>query len=273
MTRRLDKELVARGEVSSRSRAAQLISDGMVTVDGVVVQKPSTGVAAEAHIRVAEAQQWVSRAAHKLLGALAAFPELDPSGKRCLDAGASTGGFTQVLLSRGAEHVVALDVGHHQLAPQLREDPRVTNREGTNLRYVNPDDVGAPFELIVADLSFISLRLVLSSLSELSAEEADLLVMVKPQFEVGRDRLPRTGVVTSAEQRREAVEGVIAEAAGLGLRTVGLVRSALAGQDGNAEFFLHLHTATPPVTCWGDKVGEVDMHTAKAQTAEFTDWW
>lgn len=271
MAARLDKELVARGLAPSRTRAAQLISTGKVTVNGAAALKPSSTVEPGSEITVAEHQQWVSRAAHKLIGALESFPDVEPAGTRCLDAGASTGGFTQVLLERGAAHVVAADVGHDQLAPQLREHPAVTNCEGINLRYVQPGDLGDPFELIVADLSFISLKLVLGPLSRLAAPHAELLIMVKPQFEIGRDRLPRTGVVSSPTQRREAVAGVMAAAASAGLRVAGLARSPLAGQDGNAEFFLHLRPQSPVSSPADDRVGEAEEHVADLDAVDFTD--
>lgn len=260
---RLDKALVTAGLASSRTRAGALISAGEVSVDGRVVTKASAPIKASQKLRVREHQQWVSRAAYKLLGALETFPQVNPSGKRCLDAGASTGGFTQVLLSRGAEHVVAVDVGHDQLAREIRQDPRVTAVEGTNLRYSQRGDFGDTFNLIVADLSFISLRLVLPALAEQTADDADLLLMVKPQFEVGRERLGRTGVVSSPDQRREAVEAVIEEAQRQGLVLVAVARSSLPGQDGNAEFFLHLHhcdQARPKVSAVEVSLDTVTFH-------------
>ncbi len=243
---RLDKALVDRGLVATRSRAAQLIQSGAVTVDGHPADRPAQKVLPEQEIALQREDPWVSRAAHKLLGALEACPAVSVAGRRCLDAGASTGGFTQVLLSRGAEQVVAVDVGHGQLAPALREDPRVENHEGLNLRNLEPGRLGAPFDLIVADLSFISLQLVMAPLARQAQPGGDLLMMVKPQFEVGRERLARTGVVTSPPLRREAVAGVAGSAvrAGLGLESVH--RSALAGQDGNLEFFLHLRRPLNP---------------------------
>lgn len=211
-----------------------------MTVDGVVRTRASVRVGAEHRISLHEEDPWVSRAANKLVGALAEWPEIQVRGRRCLDAGASTGGFTQVLLSRGAEQVVAVDVGHAQLAEVLREDPRVENREGLNLRYLGAGELGEPFTLIVGDLSFISLRLVMRPLARQAAPNADLLLMVKPQFEVGRVRLPRTGVVTSEPQRREAVAGVAAAAEEAALRVMGVRPSPVRGQDGNREFFLRL---------------------------------
>lgn len=237
---RLDKAMVARGLVPSRTRAGALIAQGQVTVDGAVIQKASTPVRAHQPIVVAHQDPWVSRSAHKLDGVLTASPEIGVQNRRCLDAGASTGGFTQVLLERGAREVVAVDVGHDQLHPQLAADPRVRNHEGLNLRRLRSGDLGEPFELIVADLSFISLRLVIPALAGQAAEGADLLLMVKPQFEIGRERLGRTGVVSSPLLRREAVEGVLAAAQAQQLQLIEIHRSGLPGQDGNVEFFLHL---------------------------------
>lgn len=239
-TERLDRALVARGLAASRTRAGQLISAGAVTLDGRTVTKPSAAVRPDQSVKVTVTDPWVSRAAHKLLGALKARPDIVVAGRRCLDAGASTGGFTQVLLDRGAARVVAVDVGHDQLAMGLREDPRVENYEGLNLRHLEPGALGEPFALIVADLSFISLRLVMAQLAAQAAVGADLLLMVKPQFEVGRERLSRTGVVTSPDLRREAVIGVVDSAEENGLRLLAAHRSQLPGQDGNLEFFLHL---------------------------------
>lgn len=272
MTARLDRELLARGLVTSRTRAVELIRAGKVQLNGRQIQKPSAAVEPGADITVTDHQHWVSRAAHKLLGALQVFPAVDPEGRRCLDAGASTGGFTQVLLERGAHHVVAADVGHHQLAAPLRNHRQVSSHEGINLRYVQPGEIGDPFDLIVADLSFISLTLVIEPLSRLAAAEADLLLMVKPQFEVGRDLLPRTGVVSSPAQRRAAVEDVIAAASQSGLIARGLARSALAGQDGNAEFFLHLRPAAPAGSATGDRVGEADLHAVDGELLDHIDW-
>lgn len=236
---RLDKVLQARGLAPSRARAAQLIAERLVCVDGQVVTKASASVSPDQGVVLLRTDEWVSRAAYKLLGALEACPQISVAGARCLDAGASTGGFSQVLLSRGAAHVVAADVGRGQIARQVAEDPRVSVVEGLNLRYVKPGELGPAFDLIVADLSFISLRLVLAPLRDQAAPGADILLMVKPQFEVGRAKLPKSGVVTSAQLRREAVAGVIEAAEERGLAAQSVHRSAVTGQDGNAEFFVH----------------------------------
>lgn len=181
---------------------------------------------------------YVSRAGRKLAGALDVFPGIAVEGKRCLDAGASTGGFTEVLLRRGAAHVVAVDVGHGQLVPQLRSDPRVSVHEGLNVRYMAPEHIGGIAELTVADLSFISLTLVVFPLAACTEPGGDLVLMVKPQFEIGKDRLGRTGVVNSERERRMAVEKVANAALDAGLDLCSLAASPLAGQDGNVEYFL-----------------------------------
>ncbi|WP_120004960.1 TlyA family RNA methyltransferase [Nesterenkonia muleiensis] len=271
-TQRLDKTLVNRGLVHSRTRAHQLINAGKVTVDGVVATKVSAKIRAGQRLALTQQDPWVSRAAYKLMGALDAFREIDPSGMRCLDAGASTGGFTQVLLSRGANHVVAADVGHGQLADQLRQDPRVSNVEGANLRYVAPGDLGERFGLIVADLSFISLRLVVDSLAQQAAPGADLVLMIKPQFEIGRQRLGRSGVVTSPELRREALEGAVVAAGQAGLNVRGVARSPLPGQDGNAEFFLWARSPSAGEDAYSDdRLETVDLDRIGLEAVEFGD--
>jgi 23S rRNA (cytidine1920-2'-O)/16S rRNA (cytidine1409-2'-O)-methyltransferase len=192
--------------------------------------------------------EWVSRGAHKLIGALDAFAPggLAVEGRRCVDAGASTGGFTQVLLRRGAAQVVAVDVGYGQLAWPLRTDGRVTVLERTNVRTLTPEAIGGPVGLTVADLSFISLRLVLPALAACTAPDGDLALMVKPQFEVGRERVGAGGVVREPELRAEAVLDVAAAAAGLGLGVAGVTASPLPGPSGNVEFFLWFRRGAPP---------------------------
>ncbi|MBP1235973.1 23S rRNA (cytidine1920-2'-O)/16S rRNA (cytidine1409-2'-O)-methyltransferase [Arthrobacter sp. PvP102] len=237
---RLDQMLVARGLARSRTHAARLIAEGKVSSEGTVLAKASAQVDDLTPLDVADDGQdtYVSRAGHKLAGALEAFPEVIAEGKRCLDAGASTGGFTEVLLRRGADHVVAVDVGHGQLVPQLRDDPRVSVHEGLNVRYMTPEEIGGPVALTVADLSFISLTLVLEPLAACTEPGGDLVLMVKPQFEIGKDRLGRTGVVNSGRERRMAVEKVAQAALDAGLELRGLAASPLPGQDGNVEYFL-----------------------------------
>ena len=253
-TARADVALAARGLARSRTEGAALIRAGQVLLDGRPVRRPSDRVAADATLRLRDpGPRYVSRAAHKLVSALEAFPDVGVAGRRALDAGASTGGFTQVLLERGAERVAAVDVGHNQLAPAVRADPRVLVREGLNVRDLRAEDIDGPVDLVVSDLSFISLRLVLAPLAGVCRPGAELLLMVKPQFEVGRRALPRSGVVTDPDARRDAVGGVAAAALGAGLAPRGLARSGLAGQDGNAEFFLRLRR--PDATTADDPAG------------------
>lgn len=237
---RLDQELVSRGLARSRTHAAKLIADGKVTSGGSVLAKAAQQVSegTELDVQAHAEDVYVSRAGHKLAGALAAFPSVVVEGKRCLDAGASTGGFTDVLLRQGAAHVVAVDVGHDQLVPSLRNDPRVAVHEGLNVRYMTPDQIGGTAALTVADLSFISLTLVLHPLAACTERGGDLVLMVKPQFEVGKERLSRTGVVTSDHERRRAVAQVAEAAVEAGLELCGLAASPLPGQDGNVEYFL-----------------------------------
>jgi 23S rRNA (cytidine1920-2'-O)/16S rRNA (cytidine1409-2'-O)-methyltransferase len=207
-------------------------------------------VDAAAGIRVVEDADdpgYASRGGHKLAGALAAFPDITIAGKRCLDAGASTGGFTDVLLRNGARQVVAVDVGYGQLAWALRSDDRVEVHDRTNVREIGPDDIGGPVDLVVADLSFISLRLVLPALVSCLDPGGDLLPMVKPQFEVGRERLGSGGVVRDPALRADSVLEVVGAAAALGWRPAGVVRSPLPGPSGNVEFFVWLRRIGEPL--------------------------
>ncbi|WP_199434907.1 TlyA family RNA methyltransferase [Qaidamihabitans albus] len=244
---RLDAELVRRGLARSREHAGTLIHEGRVTVRGLVAGKSATGVDTDAPIvvRADDDPGWASRGAHKLLGALRSFEArgLVVEGKRCLDAGASTGGFTDVLLRAGARTVVAADVGRGLLDWRLRTDERVVVLDRTNVRHLTPELIGGQVELVVADLSFISLRLVLPALAACAAPGADLLPMVKPQFEVGRQRLGSGGVVRDPALRGLAVRDVLTEAAALGLRTLGVVASQLPGPSGNVEYFAWLRRA------------------------------
>ncbi|MCC9197936.1 TlyA family RNA methyltransferase [Arthrobacter sp. zg-Y820] len=245
MVARLDQELVARGLARSRTHAAKLIAAGRVARAGAVLGKASASVSAEDPLSVLDdgVPDYVSRAGHKLAGALDAFPQVQPEGLRCLDAGASTGGFTDVLLRRGAERVVAVDVGHDQLVDALRVDPRVDVHEGLNVRYLVPEAIGGPVDLTVADLSFISLTLVLAPLAAATRPGGSLLLMVKPQFEVGREKLEKAGVVMDPQKHRLAVTRVVSAAMAENLRVAGLARSPLPGQNGNVEFFLWLQVA------------------------------
>jgi 23S rRNA (cytidine1920-2'-O)/16S rRNA (cytidine1409-2'-O)-methyltransferase len=245
---RLDAELVRRGLARSREQAGELIGSGRVRVGGQVATKSATSVdpGASLHVEADEGEVWVSRGAHKLLGALTAFA-IDPAGRRCLDAGASTGGFTDVLLRRGARHVVAVDVGYGLLAWSLRTHERVTVVERVNARALEPEQVGEAVELVVADLSFIPLGLVLPALVGCARTDADLVPMVKPQFEVGRKRLPSGGVVRDPAARAAAVRRVAEQAGQLGLGVRGVVASPLPGPSGNVEYFLWLRRGAPPL--------------------------
>ncbi|MFB6606733.1 TlyA family RNA methyltransferase [Streptomyces noursei] len=249
--RRLDAELVRRKLARSREHASQLIAAGRVTVSGATATKPATQVETSAAVVVREDESdpdYVSRGGHKLAGALAAFVPrgLRVEGRRALDAGASTGGFTDVLLRAGTGHVVAVDVGYGQLAWQLQSDDRVTVKDRTNVRELTLDQIDdVPVDLVVGDLSFIPLGLVLPALVRCAAPDADLVLMVKPQFEVGKERLGSGGVVRSAALRAEAVCGVADRAAALGLGVLGVTASPLPGPSGNVEYFLWLRAGAP----------------------------
>ncbi|PHP51920.1 TlyA family RNA methyltransferase [Actinomyces ruminis] len=256
---RIDSELVRRGLARSRAHAARLIDDGHVTLDGMVVTKPARQVNPAQAIEVIapDTDDYVSRGAHKLAGALDVLTErgLAPriTGRRCLDAGASTGGFTDVLLRRGAAHVVAVDVGYGQLAWSLRNDPRVSVLERTNVRTLQPEAVAPAPELVVGDLSFISLTTVLPALVGAAAPDADLLLMVKPQFEVGRQRLGHGGVVRDPALHVESVLNVCESAHTLGLGIDAVTASPLPGPAGNVEYFVNMHAgqAGSPTDLYG----------------------
>lgn len=240
--RRLDAELVRRKIARSREQAVSLIKDGRVVVGGFVASKPATVVEEGASIRIEGADpagEWASRGAHKLLGALAAFA-VDLSGKKVLDAGASTGGFTDVCLRNGAREVVAVDVGYGQLLWRLQNDERVRVLDRTNIRHLTPEMTGGLCDAMVGDLSFISLKLTLPAIVACMADGADLLPMVKPQFEVGKDRLGAGGVVRSPQLRAEVTADVAVFARTLGLSCRGVVASPLPGPSGNVEYFLWL---------------------------------
>jgi 23S rRNA (cytidine1920-2'-O)/16S rRNA (cytidine1409-2'-O)-methyltransferase len=238
---RVDAELVRRGLARSRQQAAELIGAGKVRIDGLPAVKPGTAVAVTAALTVAAdgERNWVSRGAHKLIGALDDFG-ICVEGRRCLDAGASTGGFTEVLLDRGATEVVAADVGYGQLAWSLRNDPRVIVVERTNARELTPAAIGGQVELVVADLSFISLTTVLPALAGCAAPGADIVPMVKPQFEVGKGLVGAGGVVHDPQLRADSVLAVAWRAGELGWHTVGVTASPLPGPSGNVEYFLWL---------------------------------
>ncbi|NTF86316.1 TlyA family RNA methyltransferase [Agrobacterium rhizogenes] len=236
---RLDQLLVALSLFASRSRARDAIQRGTVTVGGTVVTKPGSLFTEDVEIAINDpAQDYVSRAALKLVAALDHF-ELDPKGQHCLDVGASTGGFTEVLLLRGAEHVTAIDVGHGQMHPRISADPRVTSMEGLNARNLTAEDIGKPFTFLVSDVSFISLKLAVAPALELAEPGSSAALLVKPQFEAGRDAVGKAGLLkdpssapdVAAELERWLVED-------MGWRSLGLIPSPIAGGDGNNEFLL-----------------------------------
>ena len=264
---RLDAELVRRGLARSREHASELIGSGRVSVNKAVATKPATGVTTDADLVVREDASdpgYASRGAHKLAGALEVFAPLglQVEGRRCLDAGASTGGFTDVLLRRGAREVVAVDVGYGQLVWNLRNDPRVHVHDRTNVRDLTPEQVDGPVDLVVGDLSFISLRLVLDALVGVTRSDGDLVLMVKPQFEVGKDRLGKGGVVRQVGHRADAVQQVLDAYAARGWGARALTASPLPGPSGNVEFFAWLRLG--PV--------EVDPDDVQAEVARSASW-
>jgi 23S rRNA (cytidine1920-2'-O)/16S rRNA (cytidine1409-2'-O)-methyltransferase len=253
MTRRLrlDAELVRRGLARSRDHASTLIDDGMVSVAGAVATKPATGVSTDQAIVVRESNSpsYASRGAYKLLGALEVFEPLGltVAGRRCLDAGASTGGFTDVLLRKGAREVCAVDVGYGQLVWALQSDDRVIVFDRTNVRNLEPSDIGGQVSLVVSDLSFISLTVVMPALTRVCEDGGDIVLMIKPQFEVGKSNLGKKGVVRDPILHADAVHRVCLSAQELGWGTRALAPSPLPGPAGNVEYFCWLRTdADPP---------------------------
>ncbi|MGI6879666.1 TlyA family RNA methyltransferase [Microbacterium sp. gxy059] len=244
MSERLDAALAARGLARSRTHAARLIAAGKVVVDGVPARRASLRVGETSDLVVHDDDPYVSRAARKLIAALDAFP-VSVSGRVALDMGASTGGFTQVLRERGADPVLAVDVGHGQIAPSVAADPGVRVVEGYNVRSMTTESLAEATgvserpSLITGDLSFISLRHVLPAVAEIAPPDADAILLVKPQFEVGRT-LVRGGIVTDPTARAEAVRGVLRAAREVGFGTLGVAGSPIAGAHGNIELVVHL---------------------------------
>jgi 23S rRNA (cytidine1920-2'-O)/16S rRNA (cytidine1409-2'-O)-methyltransferase len=240
---RLDVALVERGLVTTRERARGMILAGQVTVNGEVVSKAGTPIAADAAVALITADHpYVSRGGVKLAGALDAFA-LDVTGRRALDVGASTGGFTDVLLQRGASSVIALDVGHGQLDWRLRTDPRVVVREGVNARALSQEDVPYAPDLVTIDVAFISLRHILPALPPFLAPGADIVALVKPQFEAGRADVGKGGLVTDPDVHARVVNDVTMAAAEVGLKRLALIDSPIQGAHGNQEFLMHLRCA------------------------------
>lgn len=245
---RVDVLLVERGIFESRAKASAAVMAGDVQLkeSGRRIDKPGQTIPADAELIVAERNRYVSRGGIKLENALAAFPDLDVSGRRALDAGASTGGFTDCLLQRGAEHVIAVDVAYGEFHMSLRNDPRVTVMERVNVRDLTPEDLEYAPDLLVGDLSFIALEKVLPALLGIAAPEFDFLALVKPQFEVGREKIGKGGVVRSAEDRIDAIENAARAAQELGYSVQGACSSGLPGPAGNREAFLWLAESSRP---------------------------
>jgi 23S rRNA (cytidine1920-2'-O)/16S rRNA (cytidine1409-2'-O)-methyltransferase len=236
---RLDRLLLERGLASSRQRAKALVMAGKVVVDETRVEKPGAQIRSDAAIRLkGEDCPFVSRGGLKLDGALEFFG-IEPGGKKAIDVGASTGGFTDCLLQRGASQVVAVDVGYGQLAWKLQQDPRVVSLERRNIRYVHPQEIGDPADLIVVDTSFISVEKFLARLCRVVKKGGDILVLIKPQFEVGRGEVEKGGVVRNPEKHERVVERIRTCGEELGLKTRGIMESPLRGVTGNKEFFIH----------------------------------
>lgn len=237
---RLDQLIYELGYTESRERAKTTIMSGLVFVNGQRADKPGTPVSPEARIEVrGEAIPFVSRGGFKLDKALKVFP-IDPEGKKCIDCGASTGGFTDVLLQHGAAKVYSVDVGYGQLAWKLRNDPRVVNMERTNLRYVTTEQISEPLELAVMDVSFISIKLVLPAVREMLIPGADLVCLIKPQFEAGRDEVGKKGVVRDAEVHCRVIQSIVDFAPETGLTVMGLDYSPIKGPEGNIEYICHM---------------------------------
>jgi 23S rRNA (cytidine1920-2'-O)/16S rRNA (cytidine1409-2'-O)-methyltransferase len=256
MKTRLDAELVRRGLAKSRESALELIDEKLVLVSGIPASKAATQVDAQTSITLKETkEQYVSRGGFKLEGAIQAFPQIQIKENIVLDAGASTGGFTDVLLKNGAKKVFAVDVGYGQLAWELQNDPRVKIFDRVNIRNLTIQQLGEEVDLVVADLSFISLKLVIPSLISVSKSDADYLLMVKPQFEVGKDKLGSGGVVREIALRKSAVLEVAQVAYDLGIGCLGVIASSLPGPAGNVEYFLWLKANAPAIL-------EVDLDRA-----------
>jgi 23S rRNA (cytidine1920-2'-O)/16S rRNA (cytidine1409-2'-O)-methyltransferase len=240
---RLDLLITARGRAPSRERARALILAGLVTVDGRVESKAGTAVAADAAVELVRPDHpYVGRGGVKLAHALDAFG-IEVEGREALDIGASTGGFTDVLLQRGAARVVALDVGHGQLDWRIRNEPRVVVVEGRNARFLSPEDLPGPVDLVVIDVSFISLTQILPRVPAIARPGADVVALVKPQFEAGREEVGKKGIVRDPEVHARVVERVTAAAAGCGLARLAMTPSPITGAEGNREFLLHLRVA------------------------------
>ncbi len=240
MKERLDKVIKQRRLIRSRSRAQRIIEAGQVKVDGRIMTRPGHPIDSEADIEILKIEHYVSRGGEKLEAALEQF-RIDPKGLVCLDVGASTGGFTDCLLQHGAKKVYAIDVGHDRMHAKIRRDPRVIAREGINARYLEPQDIGEPIDLVVVDVSFISLKLILPPLVDIIAPDGEIVALVKPQFEVGKERLPGDGVIKNAADRDVVLADIRAfienETPWI---VAGEMKSPIKGDKGNVEFLVHL---------------------------------
>jgi 23S rRNA (cytidine1920-2'-O)/16S rRNA (cytidine1409-2'-O)-methyltransferase len=237
---RIDKLLFERGLAESRTQAQALILAGQVLVNEQRVEKPGQTFNANCEIRIKGAPSpYVSRGGLKLEAALRQF-HVNPTGKLCLDIGASTGGFTDCLLQHGAAHVFAVDVGHNQLAWKIRQDARVTVIEGFNARHLEEENFAAPFDLVTVDVSFISLKLILPGVKAVLQQEGDCLALIKPQFEVGRGEVGRGGIVTDTAKHQRVLKEIRSAAEGIGLPPVAVIESPILGAEGNREFLIHL---------------------------------
>ncbi len=242
---RLDVALVERGLVETRSKAQSLIMARRILVNGHFVDKAGATVAEDDEVKVAELEHpWVGRGGMKLAHALKTFT-INVDGKVCADIGASTGGFTDVMLKSGARKVYAIDVGYGQLDASLRNDPRVVNREKVNARYLQPENFDEPIELVSIDVSFISLKLVLPAVATFL--HGELVALIKPQFEVGKHDVGKGGIVRDDEKRQAAVSGVVEFAKEIGFDVKGVIESPVKGAEGNVEFLMYAVTGTPPV--------------------------
>ncbi|WP_394254908.1 TlyA family RNA methyltransferase [Pseudoclavibacter helvolus] len=276
---RLDSELTRRGLARSRTAAARLIESGAVLVNGVPSTKTGLRVASTDELAVAGGDDFVSRAAHKLVAGLDAVPSLNPAGRAALDVGASTGGFTQVLLARGARHVIALDVGHDQLAPSVRDDERVTNLEGVNARFIDASQLdelldaaaspvrSADIDLVVGDLSFISLTKVIAPIMAMAPGITEAVLLIKPQFEVGRTGV-KGGIVHDRKLVAPALERVLVEAASCGLELVSLRPSPIVGTHGNSEFVAVFRTSTGSSPADADRLDTLRRAIVEAEELE-----
>ena len=243
---RLDQLVYDLGAAESREKAKAIVMSGCVFLNGQRVDKPGMPVAPDAPVEVRLKElPFVSRGGYKLDKALKVFP-IDPSGKCCIDCGASTGGFTDVLLQHGAAKVYAVDVGYGQLAWKLRSDPRVVNIERTNLRYITEEQIPEPLDLAVCDVSFISLRLVMQAVSKLLKPNAQILCLIKPQFEAGRELVGKKGVVRSAEVHEQVIREITSFMPSIGFSVQGLDFSPVTGPEGNIEFLLYMENSQKP---------------------------